>query len=134
MKCQCLKKDGAPCAYNAKPGLDLCGVHAKCASRNQAHVRPQMPQIRQVPQMPQRVQQKQKYEATKIKTGDRLSARAYYDRYGASSVGDRCNIRGDGEYKCLVLRANNLPFWQAKTKVPKPICEDYSPRCKDPDF
>ena len=29
-KCQCLKKDGALCTYNAKAGSNYCGVHNNC--------------------------------------------------------------------------------------------------------
>jgi hypothetical protein len=36
-----------------------------------------------------------------LKVG-RISGRAYLDKYGPESVGDKCDIRGDGELKCLL--------------------------------
>lgn len=132
MKCQCIKRDGMQCTYAAKIG-DFCGIHAKnCPVRvqQQRQQRQQRPQRQQIPQRPQR---SQAYENTKLKAGDRLSARSYYDNYGPQALGDRCDIRNDGEYKCLIMRGSS-PIWQHKTKVPKAICEDYSPRCKDPEF
>ena len=49
--------------------------------------------------------------------GGRLSARWYYDHYnGNDAVGDVCDIRGDGEMKCLIKRSNGSPFWADLTE------------------
>lgn len=66
-------------------------------------------------------------------TGDRLSARAYINRYGEKRYGDRCDIRKNNTYKCLVERSNGSPFW---TPCPskRPECGDCSPRCADPEY
>ena len=45
-------------------------------------------------------------------TASRLSARAYYDKHGRRGLGDRCDIRQDGEYKCLKLLENGTPQWK----------------------
>ena len=44
--------------------------------------------------------------------GKRLSARNYYDTYGASSIGDICEV--SGKMKCLQLKANGSPHWTTK--------------------
>ena len=68
---------------------------------------------------------------------DRLSARYYYDTYGHDrTIGDRCDIRNNGEYKCLLLSSGS-PKWMAKTKIyseKQAPCEDFSPKCKHPKF
>ncbi len=81
------------------------------------------------------------YEPVRIKptkTGDRLSARWYYDNYGDdSTVGDRCNIRKDGEYKCLLKRDNGSPYWAGCTKgtlAKHSECGDCSSNCQYSDF
>lgn len=68
------------------------------------------------------------------RTGGRMSARWYFDNFGhESALGDRCDIRGDGEYKCLVKRSNGSPFWLNDTENNRSRyreCENWSPRCK----
>lgn len=49
-------------------------------------------------------------------TGDRLSAGAYYAKYGDAAVGHVCDIRGDGELKCLLLDKNGRPRWSKPSK------------------
>jgi hypothetical protein len=47
-------------------------------------------------------------------TTDRLSAGEYY-RYGGEE-GDICDIRGDGELRCLIIGKNGTPSWKNITK------------------
>ena len=49
-------------------------------------------------------------------TTQRLSARSYMDDGGQE--GDICDIRNDGELRCLLLRKNGSPYW-AKLGSPK---------------
>jgi len=77
-----------------------------------------------------------KVPAPRVRSGGRLSASAYYDKYGKTSIGDRCNIRKDGEYKCLLMTSTGSPRWELKTSniIKQAPCEDFSPRCKDIEF
>ena len=50
-----------------------------------------------------------------LKNG-RLSAGEYYRTFGVQSIGDICDIRGDGELKCLVPRSGSA-FWSSPTKT-----------------
>lgn len=65
-------------------------------------------------------------------TTERLSARAYYDQHGPGSVGNVCDIRGNGERKCLLLRANGSPYWAKPTKTGngQDACGDWSTNCQ----
>ena len=81
------------------------------------------------------------YVPVKIKKAEtengRLSARWYYDNYGQQkTIGDRCNIRRDGTYKCLLMRTNNSPYWAPPSLSGRgqEACEDWSSQCQDPDF
>ena len=77
-----------------------------------------------------------KYEPVKVKEG-RLSARFYYDNYGKEkTIGDRCNIRKDGTYKCLLMTSGDSPRWESQTKnfEKQRPCENFSSRCKDPEY
>ena len=57
----------------------------------------------------------------------RLSAGEYYRNYGQdSTLGDRCNIRQDGEYKCMTKTKTNVARWG---KCPS----DYN-LCKDEEY
>jgi hypothetical protein len=55
----------------------------------------------------------------------RISARAYYDKYGESSIGNRCDIRNDGTVKCLLLNKNGHPYWSNTTNKQqcKKLCQ-----------
>jgi hypothetical protein len=75
----------------------------------------------------------------------RLSAGQYYRDCGTDSepkrclnkvLGDRCNIRKDGEYKCLLKNTNDIVRWAKKSKsgVGQEICGDWSVKCKDPEY
>ena len=77
-----------------------------------------------------------KVPAPRVRSEGRLSASAYYDKYGKTSIGDRCNIRKDGEYKCLLMTSTGSPRWELKTSnvIKQAPCEDFSPRCKDIEF
>ena len=56
-----------------------------------------------------------------FKPDGRLSARSYYDAYGADdTVGDLCKPnkkKGNNDDKCLLKRVNNSPYWAAKLKA-----------------
>ena len=67
----------------------------------------------------------------------RLSAGEYYRSHGNdSTLGDRCDIRKDGEYKCLLKRSNGTAYWAKKSKsgAGQEACEDWSSKCQDPAF
>lgn len=67
----------------------------------------------------------------------RLSAGEYYRNHGMDrTIGDRCNIRRDGEYKCLLTTKSGVARWAKKSKSGKgqEACEDWSSRCQEPDF
>ena len=52
------------------------------------------------------------------------------------TIGDRCDIRRDGEYKCLLTTKSGVARWAKKSKSGKgqEACEDWSSRCQEPDF
>ena len=52
-------------------------------------------------------------------TTERLSAGEYY-RYGGKE-GDICDIRGDGELRCLIIGKNGTPSWKKITKNEKTL-------------
>ena len=67
----------------------------------------------------------------------RLSAGEYYRNYGLdNALGDRCNIRRDGEYKCLLKTKSGVARWAKKSKSGKgqEACGDWSSQCQEPDF
>ena len=67
----------------------------------------------------------------------RLSAGEYYRNHGMDrTIGDRCDIRRDGEYKCLLTTKSGVARWAKKSKSGKgqEACEDWSSRCQEPDF
>ena len=79
----------------------------------------------------------QKPPSTKMTKQGRLSAGEYYRNHGNDiSIGDRCNIRKDGEYKCLLKRNNGVPYWASPSKSGKgqESCEDWSSKCQEPNF
>ena len=43
----------------------------------------------------------------------RISAGAYYREHGPGCVGDVCDIRGNKELKCLLIRSTGIPYWAA---------------------
>ena len=59
---------------------------------------------------------KGKKKSAKKKDG-RLSAREYVEEYGGKE-GDVCDVRNDGELKCLLFRKNKSPYW-SKLDAPK---------------
>jgi hypothetical protein len=70
--------------------------------------------------------------AIKLKEG-RMSAGDYYRTYGPASIGDVCDIKTDGNYKCLLLRANGIPYWAARSKTDsatQKTCMPWAPKCK----
>lgn len=82
---------------------------------------------------------KPKAKITKTKKngkGGRLSAGEYYRTYREKAIGDRCNIRQDGEYKCMLKRKNNTVYWakKSKTGAGQESCEDWSSKCEEADF
>jgi len=48
----------------------------------------------------------------------RLSAGEYHRTFGDEAIGDICNIRGDGELKCLIPRVGSV-YWTSPTKAGK---------------
>ncbi len=77
---------------------------------------------------------KYSYSKDKKKVESRLSARYYYDNCGKDkTIGDRCNIRNDEIYKCLLLRGKKKsPYWATKAKKSEvqKICGNWSSKCK----
>ena len=63
----------------------------------------------------------------------RMSAGDYYRRHGDEGVGDVCDIRSDGELKCLLLRKNGVPYWAkaSKTGRGQEACVPWIDRCRD---
>jgi hypothetical protein len=60
----------------------------------------------------------------------RLSAGEYYRTYGGDRViGDICDIRKDGELKCLRARGASA-YWYGRGKVDPPECTPWVKRCK----
>ena len=67
----------------------------------------------------------------------RLSAGEYYRNHGMDrTIGDRCDIRRDGEYKCLLTTKSGVARWAKRSKSGKgqEACGDWSSRCQEPDF
>ena len=67
----------------------------------------------------------------------RLSAGEYYRSHGNDkSLGDRCDIRKNDEYRCLLKRSNGTAYWAKKSKsgAGQEACEDWSSKCKEPAF
>ena len=88
-----------------------------------------------------------KVEKTKSKgSTSRLSAGEYYrsrlqavsakERGARDPIGDRCNIRQDGDYKCLIPDRNGVAKWVSKKKKggDDVRCEDFSSRCQLDEF
>jgi len=88
-----------------------------------------------------------KVEKTKSKgSTSRLSAGEYYrsrlqavsakERGARDPIGDRCNIRKDGDYKCLIPDRNGVAKWVSKKKKggDDVRCEDFSSRCQLDEF
>ena len=121
------KSNGLPCIHLAKPGNIYCGIHIKAldVSLSQA----------EIPVVSRKVAPAT-YNVKKIKPDGRLSARLYWDTY-PESLGDRCDIRKDNNYNCLLVDSAGRPKWFPKSskgsELQKP-CGDFSPRCKDPEF
>ena len=67
----------------------------------------------------------------------RLSAGEYYRAHGNdSALGDRCDIRKNDEYRCLLKRSNGTAYWAKKSKSGKgqEICGDWSSQCQEREF
>jgi hypothetical protein len=60
----------------------------------------------------------------------RLSAGEYYRKYGDKSIGDICDIRSNGELKCLRPRGQSA-YWYARGKVDPAECSPWKARCKE---
>jgi len=119
-------RDGRPC-HNPSKFEQYCGVHYKLSdpSFSQEHV-----------PVEQRKVEPAKYRVVKVKPDGRLSARYYFDTY-PNTLGDRCNIRQDGIYNCLLVDSAGRPKWfpqsHSGTALQRP-CGDFSPRCQDPEY
>lgn len=58
-----------------------------------------------------------KVVSTKSKgTTCRLSAGAYYRKFSDGTIGDICDIRNDGDLRCLMERKNGVVYWAKKSK------------------
>ena len=67
----------------------------------------------------------------------RLSAGEYYRAHGNdSALGDRCDIRKNNEYRCLLKRSNGTAYWAKKSKSGKgqEACGDWSSQCQEREF
>ena len=66
-------------------------------------------------------------------SGRRMSASKYYKQHGDKALGDVCDIRGDGELKCLLRRVNGSAYWAKKSKSGEgqEACGDWSKNCRD---
>jgi len=66
-------------------------------------------------------------------TTDRLSAGEYYRKYGPTAVGQICDIRGNGDLRCLLLRKNGIPYWAKPSKSGKgqESCGTWQPSCRE---
>jgi hypothetical protein len=121
------KSNGKPCSYLAKSGDIYCGIHIKSLdeSLSQAKIPVEARQVAPA-----------SYNVKRVKPDGRLSARWYWDTH-PSSLGDRCDIRKDKNYNCLLVDSAGRPRWFAKSakdsEFQKP-CGDFAPRCKEPDF
>ena len=68
---------------------------------------------------------------------ERLSAGEYYRNHGMDrTIGDVCDIRMDGEYKCLLTTKSGVARWAKRSKSGKgqEACGDWSPNCKEIAF
>ena len=78
-----------------------------------------------------------KVKTKKHGTTARLSAGEYYRTHGTdAALGDRCDIRKNNEYKCLLKRSNGTAYWAKKSKSGKgqEACGDWSSQCQERDF
>ena len=66
-------------------------------------------------------------------TTDRLSAGEYYRKYGQPAVGQICDIRGNGDLRCLLLKKNGVPYWAKPSKSGKgqEVCGTWQPSCRE---
>ena len=51
-----------------------------------------------------------------------ISARDYYERDRSDHVGNVCDVRGDGELKCLQVNKNSDPSWRKRNKTNAKQC------------
>ena len=65
-------------------------------------------------------------------TTQRLRAGEYYRQHGPSSVGDICDIRNNGELKCLQLDKNGRPRWTKPKKdgTGQDECGNWEENCR----
>lgn len=137
-----------PCAINSKTGRckkssvgdSNCEVkNGRCVKVKSKVTKPKPQVTRPKPQVT-RPKPKPMVKVTKTKTHGttkRLSASEYYREHGLDrAIGDRCDIRKNGEYKCLLKKKNNSPYWAKKSKSGKgqEKCEDWSSKCREADF
>lgn len=66
-------------------------------------------------------------------TTDRISAGEYYRKHGPDAVGQICDIRGNGDLRCLLLRKNGVPYWAKPSKSGKgqESCGTWQPSCRE---
>ena len=65
-------------------------------------------------------------------TADRLSAGTYFREQPGAALGDICDIRNNGDLRCLLKRKNDAPYWAKKSKSGKgqKACGDFDESCK----
>jgi len=66
-------------------------------------------------------------------TTDRISAGEYYRKYGPTALGQICDIRGNGDLRCLLLRKNGVPYWAkpSKSGAGQESCGTWQPSCRE---
>lgn len=120
-----------PAARNPNPAKHGADPVEKPATRA---VAPAKKAVKKAPSKPRKVPAPgNRAPAGKMVKDGRLSAGEYYRTHGPSCVGDICDIRGNGEYKCLLLRSNGVPYWAAPSKsgVGQEACQPWKPKCKE---
>ena len=129
------KKNVRPSRPKASPKKSVRPSRPKASPKK--YVRPSRPKKNVRPSRPKTSPKMVKKVTTKSKgTTMRLSAGEYFRKYGPISVGDRCDIRQNNEYRCLLQRKNGTPYWAKKSKSGKgqEICGNWKSKCREYDF
>ena len=107
--------------------------HPQAKPRPRPQPRPQArPQARPQPKHPTKDDMFKTVTTKKKGKTRRLSAGDYYREHGDSAVGDICDIRNDGELRCLLLRKNGVPYWAkpSKSGIGQEICQPWNEKCR----
>lgn len=127
-KCEAINKsNGKPCSNSVESGNIYCGTHLKSLDESLSQAELPVEARRVAPAT---------YNIKRVKPDGRLSARWYWDNH-PESLGDRCNIRKDGIYNCLLVDSAGRPKWFPKSvkesELQRP-CGNFSSKCKEPEF